>query len=119
MENKGFVFFDERMEGCRERQRRLQGEDRGDEANFERIRENVYDIFKTVVSVAVKKCGGDCRKAREFFEERLEGIPSKWESSFEKAKRFDDVEKMHVESVKLEVVKDVKENISRIWGESA
>lgn len=75
MENKGFVFFDERMEGCRERQRRLQGEDRGDEANFERIRENVYDIFKTVVSVAVKNVAAIAVRHGNFLRIGSKGFP--------------------------------------------
>lgn len=117
MERAVYDFLEERISDCQNQQRRLQNENRGDEANFEKIKENVYDIFKTVLAVAIKKYEADDFKAKEFFQDRLEQIPSKWMEAYEKAKQHDDIENMHIESVKLSIVRDIRENMFHIWEE--
>ena len=47
----------ERIALCGQRGQALRADDRGNEAAFEKIRANVYDIFRTVLSVAERNCG--------------------------------------------------------------
>ena len=52
-------WFEERIALCAQRRQALLADDRGDEATFEKVRANVYDIFRTVLSAA-----GKARKPR-------------------------------------------------------
>lgn len=111
MEQNILDFFEQKIAACGLERKRLQEEDRGDEANFEKIKANVYDIFKTIFLTAQKQYGDDQSKVQEFFLKKLEQIPSGWAASYEEARQHDDAGAMHIESVKLEVVRDIRENI--------
>lgn len=111
MEQNILDYFEQKISACNLERKRLWEEERGDEANFEKIKANVYDIFKTVFLVARKQYGDDQLKAREFFLKKLEQIPSGWAASYEEARQHDDAKVMHIESVKLEVVQDIRERV--------
>lgn len=117
MEIKVNDFFEQRIAGCNEKQRELQKENCSDEANFEKIKANVYDIFKTILSVAMKQHGDDSSKVQEFFMKKLEQISSEWAVSYERAEQNDDTRKMCIEKIKMSTAEDVKENILQIWEE--
>lgn len=108
-------FFEEQIALCEQRSNRLLADGRGDEATFEKIKGNIYDIFRTVLTVAVKTCTDDTETVGEFFRLRIEQIPLSWEQSYEKAKTHNDVSKMHLEQTKLDVVQQIKEEFTRIW----
>ena len=112
MEQNILDFFEQKIATCGLERKRLQEEDRGDEANFEKIKANVYNIYKTIFLTARKQYGDD-QKAQEFFLKKLEQIPSGWAAAYEEARQHDDAGAMHIESVKLEVVRDIKENFFR------
>ena len=56
-------WLEEKIRRCGRRSQTLRADDRADEAAFEKIRANVYDIFRTVFSVAEKTCGDGTRRA--------------------------------------------------------
>ena len=118
METKVNDFFEQRISGCYEKRRQLETEECNDEANFEKIKANVYDIFKTILSVAMKQHGDDSLRVQEFFMKKLEQISSDWASSYEKAEQNDDSKKMCIEKIKMSTAQDVKENILQIWEEN-
>ena len=108
-------YFDDRIAACERRNIELLADDRGDEAVFEKVRANVYDIFRTILSVAVKTCDGGEEAVRRFFLQRAEQIPSGWAASYEKAKQHDDPVKMQIEQIKLDTVGEIKEYFVRVW----
>ncbi len=57
-------YFDEQIAACAARSQALLADDRTDESNFEKIRANVYDIFRTMLSVAVAAGKGDANAVR-------------------------------------------------------
>lgn len=77
-------FFQEQIARCEADRQALLRDDRGDEATFQRIRGNIFDIFQTVLSVAVQNCNGD-EAIGAFFSLRLEQIPGSWLQSLEAA----------------------------------
>lgn len=111
-------YLEERITACKQRSKLLAEEDRKDEGNFEKIRANVYDIFKTILSVAEKTCGEDDLAKRRFFLQKTEQIPANWAASREKAKQNGDAEKMHIESIKLDTVQEIKNMCMQIWEET-
>lgn len=101
-------WFDDQIAACERRREKLLADDRCDESDFEKIRANIYDIFRTVFTVALKTFDGDADAAMRFFLLKLEEIPASWKASYEKAVQHDDVHKMQTETVKLETAQEIK-----------
>lgn len=112
-------YLDERIAACRQRSRLLTADGRMDEGNFEKIRANVYEIFKTILSVAERVCGEDDLARKRFFLQKAEQIPASWAVSYEKARQHGDTEKMHIESIKLDTIQEIKDMYMQIWEETA
>ena len=106
------AYFDEQIALCNRRSEELFADSRGDEAVFEKVRANVFDIFRTVLSAAEKSCKGDAEAAARFFLLKLEQIPSNWVESYEKAKQHNDAAKMRTEEIKLDALRQIKEYFS-------
>ena len=88
----------------------LATDSRADEANFEKIRANVFGIFRAVLETAVKT-KGECPEALEFFSAKLREIPASWRGALEKAKNS---ESAYVEKLKLDSVKEIERFIGDI-----
>ena len=109
------AYFDGQIEACGRRRVKLEEDDRADEAAFEKVKANVYDIFRTVFTAAVRAGGGDAEAVRDFFLLKTEQIPSNWAASCDKAKQYGDVQRERIESIKLDVVREVRTVFERIW----
>ena len=110
------VYLDEQIAARKQRSKLLTADDRVDEGNFEKIHANVYEIFKTVLSVAERVCGRDELAKKRFFLQKAEQIPASWMTSYERAKLHGDVEKMQIESIKLDAIREIKNAQMQIWG---
>ena len=111
-------YLDEQIASCKQHSKQLAEDDRMDEANFEKVRANIYEIFKTILSVAERVCGNDNLAKRRFFLQKAEQIPTSWLTSYEKAKKNGDVEKMHIEKIKLDTIREIKDMCEQIWEET-
>ena len=111
------AYFDAAIAGCAEREKTLIADDRKDEAVFEKIRANVYNIFRSVLEVAVQTCGEDAEKIRDFFLKRVELIPVSWHAAHETAKQHNDTAKVQIEEIKLAVVQEIRAEFTKIWEE--
>ncbi len=111
-------YLEEQIKACRQRSKLLAEEDRVDEGNFEKVRANVYEIFKTILSAAERVCGKDDSAKRCFFLQKAEQIPTNWRASYEKAQQNGDVEKIHIESIKLDTIQEIKDMCMQIWEET-
>ena len=111
-------YLDQQIAACKQRSKLLAEDERMDEGNFEKVRANVYEIFKTILSVAERVCGKDDSAKRSFFLQKVEQIPTSWAASYEKAKQNGDVKKMHIESIKLDTIQEIKDMCIQIWEEN-
>ena len=111
-------YLDKQIAACKQRSQLLAEDDRMDEGNFEKVRANVYEIFKTILSVAERVCGGDDSAKRAFFLQKAEQIPADWAASYEKAKQSGDIAKMYIESIKLDTIREIKDMCMQIWEET-
>lgn len=109
-------YFEQQIAMCGRRNQELLADERTDEAAFEKIKANVYDIFRTILSVAVITCKGDPEAVRHFFVQKTQQIPSSWASAYDKAKQHNDVVKMRIEQIKLDTMGEIKENFAKVWG---
>ena len=108
-------YFDRQISLCQQRNKELLEDDRVDEATFEKIKANVYDIFRTILSVAVKTSKNDPEEIRQAFALKAKQITLNWSISYEKAKQNDDAVKMKIEQIKLDTIHEIKEAFAQIW----
>lgn len=111
------TYFDAAITRCAEQEKKLIADERKDEAVFEKIRANVYNIFRTILGVAVGNCGEDLEKLRDFFLKQIDHIPASWRASYETAKQHDDTAKVQIEEIKLAVVQEIRAEFTKIWEE--
>lgn len=112
------AWFDAQITACAKQREILLADDRTDEADFEKIKANIYDIFRTVLTTAVKQSAGDESAIRRFVLLRLEQIPAAWTASYDRAKLHGDVEKMRIESLKRNTARTIRTKFTEIWEET-
>ena len=111
-------YFDGQIALCDQRNKELLADDRIDEAAFERVRANVYDIFRTVLSAAVKACSGNPDAVRRFFVQKTEQIPANWAAAYERARQHNDAVRLQIEQIKLDTIREIKESFATLWEEA-
>lgn len=109
-------YLDGQIDACKEEAQRLTEEVRTDESVFAVVRTNIFDIFRTILSVGEEMCGEDDAKLCEFIQSRLLQIPQNWKESLQRARAHNDVKMAHIERIKLEAVMDIQKEFHRIWG---
>lgn len=112
------AYFDEQTALCARRRSTLRAEGYSDDADFEKIRANVFEIFRTVLSVAVKTNPDDPSAVRQFFLQKTEDIPKSWRSALEAAKQHGDAARIHPELLKLDTVSAIRAHFAEAWGEA-
>ena len=100
-------FLEDCAARCKEQAALCARDGREDEAVFEKIKLNVYDIFKTVFNTL-----GEGEK----FTQKLREIPAAGQLSLEKASAHGDDAKVHIESIKLEAAQKIEDKFKEIWG---
>lgn len=108
-------FFADRIVQCKKLAQELASDDRADEAVFAKVQMNVYDIFNTIFSVAVKTSGQDDQKVVQFFLTRIQQIPQSWHTALANAEQHGETEKAHIERIKLDVVAEIQKEFEKIW----
>ena len=116
MKNQINDYFEERIAACQAAAAALNADNRSDEAVFEKIRMNVYDIFRTVYTAGEKISAGDGSKQLDFLRRRLEEIPASWRNALEAARGHGNSEKAHIEQLKLDVVAEIQQRMAD-WSE--
>ena len=100
------AYLTEQAALCKAKAVTLTGDQRCDEAIFEKIRCNVFEIFLSVLNTAQKQ-----PEPMAFFRRQLTAIPANWEAAYEKAKAHNDEGRAHTELVKLEAVRAIRERL--------
>ncbi len=111
------LYFENQIAFCNQEQKTLLEDDRTDEATFQKIKANVYDIFKTILTVAQKVGNGNSQSIKQFFWAKTEQIPASWKAAYEAAKLHDDTENMVVEMVKLNTIQEIRDEFLTCWEE--
>ena len=107
------------MRDCETKRDTLARDGRMDEANFEKIRANVFGIFDTVLDVAEKNMKGNGEAAERFFASRLAQIPQSWYDALETAQKHGDETRAHVERIKIRAAEEIREQFLHGTGENA
>lgn len=104
--NEFLNWCDERTRDCMAHKASLSADGRGDEAAFMQIRANVYGIFRAVYT-AMK---GDLTA----LQQKLTSIPAAWEAALTEAELHNDVQKAHIERIKLETAAAIRHYVSNL-----
>ena len=81
----------------------LEADGRRDDANFAKVRTNIYDVCRTVINTLINRPGA----GRNAIAAQLERFRATWGAALEKAKQHDDVSGIAVEETKLTALEDV------------
>lgn len=105
-------YLNDSIETAQKKEQELISTERKDEANLQKIRANIYDICLTVFQVVSKTKQG--KELWKEYESRLDNVSKNWVESYEKAKTYNDVEKILIEETKFQVVNEVKEKLQEL-----
>ena len=81
----------------------LLADGRTDDANFAKVRTNIYDICRTVSQTLIYRPGAGTGAVRA----QLERFRAEWSAALEKAKQHDNINGIAVEETKLTALEDV------------
>ena len=101
---KEFIsYLDSRIEEGRAKIAVLTADGRTDDANFAKIRTNIYDVCRTVSRTLADRPGAGI----DAIAAQLERFRATWGAALEKAKQHDDISGIAVEETKLAALEDV------------
>ena len=115
-------ILNEKKETCKKNCDALTKDSRKDEADLEKIKLNIYDIFNTFIGVAQREISkkaftDENLKYEAFCNEYLHSfdkIPESWRVKLEKAKENNDVINIVIEENKLSVAAELKNIFSKL-----
>ena len=110
-------YLDQRTTSVQEDTLRLIADDRRDEANFEKIRANIFQIVKTMLQASARISQEESERVG-FLEAKLALFQETWEGYLRKAKEHGDDLKIVQEQTRLEALAEIRDAFQKIWGES-
>ena len=90
----------------------LEAEGRKDDANFAKVRTNIYDVCKTVSQALLRRPGAGVGAIRA----QLDRFQTIWGAALDKANEHHDVAGIAVEETKLAALQDVAEHFREATG---
>ena len=110
-------YLDQRTTSVQGDTLRLIADDRRDEANFEKIRANIFQIVKTMLQASARISQEESERVG-FLEAKLALFQETWEGYLRKAKEHGDDLKIVQEQTRLEAQAEIRDTFQKIWGES-
>lgn len=107
-------YLDERTSAVQADIVRLIEDDRRDEADFEKIRGNIFQIIKTIVQASGRISENE-EEQIQFVDSRLTAFAEDWKEAMAKAAKHNDEKRILQEQVKLEAIDEIRSNFERIW----
>lgn len=123
LEDKYLFYIDGKITVHNSKSEQYKTEDRKDEADLEKIKANIYEIFRTLFLSDIKQLEGkDLEKSESIdiyggFLLRFDTIPTNWKISLDKAIEHGDTTKQVIEEHKLEVAKGLKDRFMKMFDE--
>ena len=105
-----FEYLDLRIKEGADEVAALRAEGRADDADFARVRANIYDVCKTVSKVHMNRPGGGTAAVKGM----LLRFENEWGAALQKAKENGDVKKTAVEEIKLSALADVIKKLGEV-----
>lgn len=108
-------YLDQRTTSVQEDILRLTADDRRDEANFEKIRANIFQIVKSMLQASARMSQEESERVG-FLESKLALFQETWEGYLRKAKEHGDDLKIVQEQTRLEALAEIQDVFRKTWG---
>lgn len=115
-------FIANKKKQCTQEYENLKKDDRKDEADHIKVKENIYEIFEVLFKTHVNQLEKlsiideeKLHRLKEDYTKRFETIPKSWIARLELAKEHNDVANIVIEELKLQVVKELKEQFLALY----
>lgn len=108
-------FLDEGKKQMQRKIDELVADERQDEARVYRASLNIYDIMETLLNTSKKMADNGESLFKEEFHKLVTRVTASWKVSLEKAKEYDDYEKVMIEEAKLGVVDSVVKKFDELF----
>lgn len=108
-------YLDERTASSQAKSLRLTEDHRKDEADFEKIRANIFQMIKTIFLASPRVSESEKEQLR-FFDDKLTMIAETWKAALAKATEHHDERRILQEEVKLEAMEEIRKFFDRTWG---
>ena len=114
-ENKYLEIINTWMKESEQNQAFFEEDDRLDEANLEKIKYNIYDIFQKMFhrSKKISKNEDEFINTYLMFHQK---IPTNWKRNYEQAKEDESID-MYIEEIKLETATKIEQVFRSLWCE--
>ena len=116
MEEQYLNLLKRRQEECALNVSNLIKDDRQDEANLEKVKENIYEVFQTLYH-ATKKQAKSEEEFIALYQKRFDTIPANWIKRLELAREHDDIATVVIEEIKLNVVDEIRNSYLQLFME--
>lgn len=101
---KGFIeYLTSRIEAGRKDTEALEADGRHDDADFAKVRTNIYDVCRTVTEALKDRPGAGPKAVKA----QLERFRATWGPALDRAREYGDARNVVVEETKLEALEDV------------
>lgn len=123
IEEQYLNYIDVKIAGHNSISEQYKADERKDEADLEKIKVNIYEIFRTLFLSDIKQLEGkDLGKYKDIdiyggFLLRFDTIPANWKLSLGKAIEHGDTTKQVIEESKLKVAMELKEKFMSMFEE--
>ena len=101
---KEFIeYLTQRIEAGKEEIEALEAEGRRDDADFAKVKTNIYDVCRTVTNALRERPGAGAAAVKA----QLDRFSISWNAALEKAREHDDAKNIVVGETKMEALRDV------------
>ena len=106
---QGFMaYLESKISEGKEKIIMLEADDRKDDANFAKVRTNIYDICRTISRTLADRPGA--------VKAQLDRFRTGWSAALEQAKQHDDIHAVAVEETKLAALEDIIAHYPEVTG---
>ena len=103
-------YLSTQIEAGRKETARLEAQGRQDDANFAKVRTNIYKVCRTVTNALKDRPGAGAEAVRA----QLERFEASWNDALEKARTHGDAKGVVVEETKLQALEDAIRHFSEV-----
>ena len=103
-------YLTQKIGVCRDQIVVLEKDGRKDEADFAKVRLNIYDVCRTVTNALAARPGA----GPEAVKAQLERFRREWNAALDKAREHGDTRNTVVGETKLEALEDVMEHFAEV-----
>jgi len=109
-------YLDDRTADVNKRILQLTEDSRKDEADFEKIRANIFQIIKTIFRSSCQRSSNEAEQLK-FLNHNLTAIADTWQNALTNAENHHDEKRVLQEKIKLEAMQEARDVFEQLYRE--